>query len=128
MLFVYSAGSTVTVKLSSSIDKSGRQAVCHDETIVYSCLTSHVLTWNIYHPDGSRPAGQSTTFLAGDRNQFVNQGQYFAYLQNNTAMNLLSQLILPFTPKWNGIRIQCMSGNNGSENLFYATAGNYITL
>ena len=116
-----------TVELTSSIDKSGRLAVCHNETIMYRCRTTitptqSTLTWNIY----IKPLQINELFSVNDSNcrRFVADNGYFAYLQNNGATDnyLLSYLVIPYNPEWNGTQVQCMSGPV-SKNLTYIMTG-----
>jgi hypothetical protein len=97
-----------TVELTSSIDKSGRLAVCHNETIMYRCQTQGVLTWNI----GILP-DKPTVFAANesDHPRFYDvDGKYFTFLH---AMDnyLTSYLVIPYNLEWNGTVVQCMSGS-----------------
>ena len=127
MQHAYIISAMSTVKLTSSIDKSGRLAVCHNETIVYTCRTWDVLTWNIY----IKPLPINELFFANDSDcqRFVADnvlGRYFMYmyLQNNGATDnyLLSDLVIPYNPEWNGTQVQCMSGLV-SKNITYVVTG-----
>jgi hypothetical protein len=44
-------------------------------------------------------------------------GRFAAYLQNNPVVDnyLLSSLILPYIPEWNGTIVQCMNGPTSKE-------------
>ena len=117
-----------TIELTSSIDKSGRLAVCHNETIMYTCWTAitptqHTLTWNI---DISPPPIIQKLFSVNESNsgRFVADNRYFMYLQNNGATDnyLLSFLAIPYNLEWNGTEVQCMSGPV-SKNLIYVVTG-----
>lgn len=118
-----------TVELTSSIDRSGRLAVCHNETIMYRCRTTitptwSVLTWNI----NVNPRAIHELFSVNDSEcrRFVDDedGRFFAYLQNNGAMDnyLLSYLVIPYNPEWNGTLVQCMNGPI-SKDLHYIVTG-----
>ena len=115
-----------TIELTSSIDKSGRLAVCHNETIVYRCWTTitptqSVLTWNV---NINRQAIH-VLFTANDSHRLNDDhGGFFAYLQNNGAMDnyLLSYLVIPYNPEWNGTLVQCMNGLI-SKDLPYTVTG-----
>ena len=117
-----------TVELTSSIDKSGRLAVCHNETIMYTCRTTitptqSVLTWNV-NVNLNRQA-MHVLFTANDSHRLNNEHRgFFAYLQNDGAMDnyLLSYLVIPYNPEWNGTQVQCMSGPV-SKNLTYVVTG-----
>ena len=103
------------IELTSSIDKSGRLAVCQNETIVYRCRSVDVLTWNVDK--------QAITFT-NDSYPFVqdDERQFFAYLQN-TNNYLLSYLAVPYIPDWNGMTVQCMLNEFVYEDLPYNITG-----
>ena len=113
-----------TVELTSSIKKSGRLAVCHNETIVYTCRiaitpTQSTLTWKII------PQDISELFSDNDNNyRFVADRRYFMLLQDNGATDnyLLSDLVIPYNPEWNGAQVQCM-GWLVSKSLTYVVTG-----
>ena len=89
------------IELTSSIDKSGRLAVCQNETIVYRCQSINAtLVW-IVDVQGEWPIA----FAANDTNRFVEDPQgkrrFFAYLQNEMDNYLLSYLAVPYFPDWN---------------------------
>ena len=116
-----------TVELTSSIDKSGRLAVCHNETIVYRCQTTitptqSVLTWNV----NVNHQAINVLFTANGSSRFADEehGRFFAYLQNNGAMDnyLLSYLVIPYIPEWTGTQVQCMNGL-ASKSLTYVVTG-----
>ena len=131
MIFQYNNYSvTNVVELSSSINKSGRQTVCHDETVVYSCSTINYLEWNI-DPPGGQPRPSPFIFYPHDittERQFKNKGQYYALLQITAGMNLSSMLVIPYTTELNGTRVLCKNGNNENETLFYTIAGKETTM
>ena len=125
---VYIISAMSTVELTSSIDKSGRLAVCCNETIVYTCRiainpTQSVLTWN------STPQAIRALFAVNDsKYRFVADnvlGKYYVtYLQNNGATDnyLLSDLVIPYIPELTGTQVQCISGLV-SKNLTYVVTG-----
>ena len=66
----------------------------------------------------------TAVFVANDSLQFSRLlGQAVAVLLNKTPKNITSQLVIPYTPSWNGLMIECRSEANFSENLFYVIAG-----
>jgi hypothetical protein len=120
-----------TVELTSSIDKSGRLAVCHNETIMYRCRvtivpTQSALIWNF---NISNLQVRPILFAVNDscdQHQFDDEdGRFFAFLKNNPAIDnyLLSYLFIPYIPEWNGMLVQCMNGPNNSKELPYVITG-----
>ena len=114
-----------TIELTSSIDKSGRLAVCQNETIVYKCRSVDYLAWNVEREE-------PILFVTSDTsNQFVDRGQFFAYLQNNSTMDdsttdnslLSSYLAILYIPDWNNRTVQCMN-LEVRKDLLYIIAGN----
>ena len=112
------------IELTSSIDKSGRLAVCQNETIVYRCQSINAaLVW-IVDVQGEWPIA----FAANDTKRFVEDPQgerrFFAYLQNEMDNYLLSYLAVPYFPDWNKkMVVQCNDGLGSSKNLSYIIAG-----
>ena len=113
-----------TIELTSSIDKSGRLAVCQNETIVYRCRTTivpsqSVLIWNVDHRTILFSANEtSSPFRADDMD-----GRFFAYLQNYPATDdyLLSYLVIPYIPEWNGMTVKCMNRPIYKDRLYVIT-------
>lgn len=84
---------------------------------MYSCSTTNLLKWKIK----SRESATLIDILrhASDKTlPFWRDGQYFATFEGN----LSSQLVIPYTPGWDGAEVQCMSQNE-NESLSYAITG-----
>ena len=97
--------------------------MCLDEDVVYSCSSfSDSLTWNVYYINGDH--FDSVVFVANDSLQLEWLGQAVAILLNNTPKNLTSQLVIPYTPRWNGTTIECMNGDD-SQCISYTIAGKF---
>ena len=113
------------VELSSSVDKSGRQSVCHGEIVVYNCQsTTGGLLWDIKPLNGWLI---SHIFGDSDSDQFLNEGEYLLSLQitHTAAMSTLSSLlIIPYTSNWAGTEILC-ADNTGNKTRLYIIAGTY---
>ena len=94
---------------------------------MYSCWSAtESLTWNFYDVNGKNEPSPVIFTSVGDRLLLSEKrGQTVATLLSNTPMNLSSQLVVPYTPSWNGMKIQCMSQMNDSQTLSYVIAGKF---
>jgi hypothetical protein len=89
---------------------------------MYRCQTQSVLKWKI----GNLQPILFAAIDSGCRRFDDEDGRFFAFLQNNPAIDnyLLSYLVIPYIPEWNGTVVQCMNGpNSRPKNLSYIVTG-----
>lgn len=91
--------------------------------MVYTCSSyAESLTWIISNTNYGR---LTVTFVPGDLVERVKSamlGPAIAILLNDTAMHMLSHLVIPFDPEWNETTVQCENWL-GDATLLYTIAG-----